>query len=1756
MRITIDSPDTRGRWVKIRAAQEDRSLKDLVSHAFVQRCKKALRVRTCKEVRGCSFTGVGRILCVAILSTTLCAFAAPMLRISEVMSSDNTAFADEDGDCEDWVELVNTGDASVPLAGWGLTDDAAGEPLKWTFPDITLTAGEYLLVWASGKDRRPPRKSSEGPLVIAPSNTVWRYRDNGLAPEAGWNGTHFDDSAWASGPAMLGYGFSKVTTAVSYGGVSTNKYPATYFRQTFVSPVSTNDTHGSGILRLWVDDGAIITLNGEEILRVRMPAGTVTEKTFASTLVNANGAWESFEVPVTALVKGTNVLAAEVHQINVSSSDIALWAELSVRLSQLHTNFKMSAGNETVTLSTPEGTTVDAAPPLSVLRDASYGRRAGEPDGPWLMFPYPTPGTTNSAVGYSGLLEPPGFTVPPGFYASDVTVALTNADPSALIYYTLDGSTPTNAATSCCFLYTTPLTLGDRSSVPNGISLIRTNPIEMTNNTQYGWMAPQGLVPKANVLRATAFKDGWFSPRGAAGTWFVGGAPLLHTLKVFSLMSDYDNLFGDPCGLFVPGDIYNALGWNGQYVGLPNANYFQYGDAWERPIFVQLFETDRTLAITQLMGVRNHGAWSRGAAQKTLLMYAREEYGDSQVDYALFPDQKDTGFKRFLLRNSGNDWSSVGFRDAMMQQVFRPSARCGTQDYTPAVIYVNGEYWGVENIREHYSKYYLERHYGVDPDNVDLLKAQVSTEAMEIQEGDDLDYKEVLAFTKTNDLSQAANYAWVESRMDLDNLIDHYACEIYCCNTDWPGNNLGVWRVRTSYNPGAAYGHDGRWRWLTYDTDHGFGLSSSETTDMMTQARRSSRGVCQPQFDRLLANTDFQNRFVNRFADLINTAFRPARVQGIISDMALRVESEMPRHIARWGRMGSYSTWQSNVQRLKTFANGRPGPALTNLVNEFGLNGLANLTVSITNGAGTITVNSITITETTPGLTNSAAPYPWRGVYFQTVPVTVSATPAAGFAFEYWKTPAGQVLDQTFALTLSNDVEVCAVFEPAVLPRVTVNECLADASKVGGDLHPTTGKAEDWFELLNESSMTVDLSGYWVVDSQTDNACRIPDGVTLSPGKCLRVWTGSELVLGVNADGSINATFGLSKSGDAVALQTPDRTTELDRVTFDAQVSNVSQGRWPNGASGSWVSFTKPTPGKPNRNPTATAGLLPLYTVQSVVSEQTLALSFAPVADVSEAVYTVIEGQTGAAINAAGMFTWTPPVTVGSGVYAFRIALLGLLNGVAVTDETTLLVAVSNTQRYQIEALASPVQGGAVSGGGAYEDGATVTLMAVPAETWRFSKWSDGVTSATRSFQARHDVTYTAKFSYDLATTERASGTIADGLPLLYWASVIGAEGYVVRRAASPAGPFAAIGAPTNNVFIDDVPLVGLTGYYTVAASHGTTEGTPCASFQAFTNAVTRKLAGAVIGTLGSYGNNVARTRDKVFDSDIATFYDAAADGGWPGWDIGSDRLWRLAYLRYVPRESLPARMVNGTFQISSTSDGVDTFVLPETLYTITTQPPTGVYTQVSIQFDKRFRYLRYLPPTGGWGNIAELEVYGYDAMPTIPTGLTATSGVGSVTLTWCGVTNTSGYLVQRMGAGDSSFTAVAYVETGVYAESNLTAGATYSYRVAALNGSSISATSAAVAITSETPLVIPCFAARSDGGCALACGQGRVTLQLSGALDSRLELVCSETLETPFVDWSPVAAAAFTEPDPVSGAVTVSIVTQAPKLFFAVRVK
>jgi Calcineurin-like phosphoesterase/Purple acid Phosphatase, N-terminal domain len=170
---------------------------------------------------------------------------------------------------------------------------------------------------------------------IEANNVAWKYWDNAAAP-ANWQTTGFVDASWASGNAELGYGDNDEETVVSYGGVANinNKYTTTYFRKAF----TVASIPSALSLDLLCDDGAVVYLNGVEIYRQNMPAGTILYSTFASAAAGDPGvptetAWTPATLNPASLIVGTNVIAVEIHQNSLTSSDISFNLRLNNNIS-------------------------------------------------------------------------------------------------------------------------------------------------------------------------------------------------------------------------------------------------------------------------------------------------------------------------------------------------------------------------------------------------------------------------------------------------------------------------------------------------------------------------------------------------------------------------------------------------------------------------------------------------------------------------------------------------------------------------------------------------------------------------------------------------------------------------------------------------------------------------------------------------------------------------------------------------------------------------------------------------------------------------------------------------------------------------------------------------------------------------------------------------------------------------------------------------------------------------------------------------------------------------------------------------------------------------------------------------------------------------------------------------------------------------------------------------------------------------------
>jgi hypothetical protein len=205
--------------------------------------------------------------------------------------------------------------------------------------------------------------------VLVPTNSVWKYRDDGSDQGTAWQAAGFDDSSWASGPAELGGGDGDEATLINIGPDGA-RFPTVYFRRAF------NVTNAAGLtgltIRLLRDDGAVVYLNGTEVFRSNMPGGTITRDTLATTSISGTEETTFFEATAnpTVLVGGANLIAVEVHQGAVTSSDLSFNLELSGSRSQVNTPPSVNITNPLA------GATYTA--PATVLIEAS----ASDTEGP------------------------------------------------------------------------------------------------------------------------------------------------------------------------------------------------------------------------------------------------------------------------------------------------------------------------------------------------------------------------------------------------------------------------------------------------------------------------------------------------------------------------------------------------------------------------------------------------------------------------------------------------------------------------------------------------------------------------------------------------------------------------------------------------------------------------------------------------------------------------------------------------------------------------------------------------------------------------------------------------------------------------------------------------------------------------------------------------------------------------------------------------------------------------------------------------------------------------------------------------------------------------------------------------------------------------------------------------------------------------------------------------------------------------------
>ncbi|MFZ5476732.1 MAG: CotH kinase family protein [Myxococcota bacterium] len=624
---------------------------------------------------------------------------------------------------------------------------------------------------------------------------------------------------------------------------------------------------------------------------------------------------------------------------------LRVWA--SGRDADLHLPFALDTLGDELFLLAPEGCVADHVTLPRLYADESWGRRVD--DGRWEHFLAPTPGEPNTTESRPGFAPTPTLTPAGGFDVGEVEVA-----GEGVLRYTRDGSVP-----------------GEDAEEVNG-------PVDVDGE----------------VLRVRAFVDGLWPSRDAVGSYLADPGT---GLAVVSLVADPPDLFDEDRGIYV-------------YGSTPYETWYPYFDAnfweeWERDVHVEVFEPDGTRVVAQDAGIQIAGGYSRAFDQRNFELLARSGYSSETFDARLFPDEDIEAWHRLYLRNGG-DWCSTQIVDASVQALLRDAdgRRLGAFDaqaYRPVLVYLNGTFWGLYELKERLDEWYAADHHGEDPEDLDRVEVGWTHEAnWDLVQGDWEAFDALESLATTQDLASSQAWADFEARVDVTNFAAQVVAENWISNSDWGTNNLRMWR---------PHDDDGRWRWMVYDFGHGWPSASS---DYLSTARSTStKGM---RFREALANEAFRVAVVNTHAELLNTTMAGDAAAATVQRLADDVAPAMAMQRARWCGTGDTSAFYDAVAYAVQFARARARVMDDQIVAQLAPGGHATLSLTA-EGSGTFRLSVVEVEA------------PFTGTFYVDTPVTVTAVPADGWVFDGWSDPdLGE--DSTAILTMAGDVEVGARF--------------------------------------------------------------------------------------------------------------------------------------------------------------------------------------------------------------------------------------------------------------------------------------------------------------------------------------------------------------------------------------------------------------------------------------------------------------------------------------------------------------------------------------------------------------------------------------------------------------------------------------------------------------------------------------------------------------------------------------------------------
>jgi hypothetical protein len=565
-----------------------------------------------------------------------------------------------------------------------------------------------------------------------------------------------------------------------------------------------------------------------------------------------------------------------------------------VNKKSIHLNFKINRFGEPLLLTSPNGEVLDKIGPISLVKNSSYGRSI---DGQSIFerFYSPSPNASNNLV--EGIL----FSHEQGFYPSEFGLEL-ESKLEHKIHYTLDGSEPTAQS----LLYTGQIEIQALVSDSSCLGYIKSSPMKIKIPENYFM---------GTIIRAASFKKGVITSQVYTKAYFItpSGRERYANIDVISLVTDPANLYNTKTGIYI-GGVPRKFKQS-------DATYFKHGKAWERPAHVTLFSSDGSIGFEQGIGIRIHGGKGRKNPQKSFRLCARSEYGAQAINYPLFAMREHTVFKKVVLRHSMGGWHKTLIKDEVAAEICK-DMNVDVLDSKPAILFLNGEYWGIYGIREYFDPDYIASNYNVKAKDVNIILHGYGNRIVKkdknwgLLNGSGGTHGSLYQFLRTRSLAAAEQYAKLSRYLDIESIIDYYCIEIYFNNRDWPTNNNKLWSVG-----------DGPWRQTLYDMDAGWSTNANKLNGLLEddpKNRKHNKKYARFLIIHLMESPIFLEAFARRMSYLIENDFNIEHISEIVKKKEAIYEPYIEENIGRWGYPKTLRSWKRCINGLIVFNRNRP----------------------------------------------------------------------------------------------------------------------------------------------------------------------------------------------------------------------------------------------------------------------------------------------------------------------------------------------------------------------------------------------------------------------------------------------------------------------------------------------------------------------------------------------------------------------------------------------------------------------------------------------------------------------------------------------------------------------------------------------------------------------------------------------------------------------------------------------------------------